>query len=158
MDDAARRGLDDERRRVGNRVRDANELYPERAELERLVARRGGDELCLLREPVLVELRLDEPERQRSRDDDVDVDLAQQVRKPADVILVAVREDHRSDTSALEVADVGEEQIDAEVLVAREGEPGVDDDDLPRHLVDGHVLADLAEAAERDDPKRVAHG
>ena len=29
--------------------------------------------------------------------------------------------------------------------------PGVDDDDLAAELVDGHVLPDLAEAAERDD-------
>ena len=43
------------------------------------------------------------------------------------------------------------------MLVAREREPGVDDDDLVADLVDGHVLADLAEAAERDDPERVAH-
>src|SRR5438874_5596813 len=37
------------------------------------------------------------------------------------------------------------------MLVAREREPGVDDDDRAVRLVDGHVLADLAEAAERDD-------
>ena len=45
----------------------------------------------------------------------------------------------------------GQDEVDAEVLVAREREPGVDDDDLAAVLVDGHVLADLAEAAERDD-------
>ncbi len=38
------------------------------------------------------------------------------------------------------------------MLVAREREAGVDDDDRAVRLVDGHVLADLAEAAERDDP------
>ncbi len=54
---------------------------------------------------------------------------------------------------ALEVADVGQDEVDAEVLVAREREAGVDDDDLVAVLVDGHVLADLAEAAERDDPQ-----
>ncbi len=117
----------------------------------------GGDELGLLPEPVLVELRLHERERQRRRDDRFDVDLSQEVRQPADVILVAVREDHRADESTLEVADVRQEEIDAEVLVAREREPRVDDDDLVADLVHGHVLADLAEAAERDDPERVAH-
>ena len=73
--DATRRRLDDERRRVGNRVRDADELHPERAEFERLVARRRGDQLRLLREAVLVELRLHERKRQRSRDDRLHVDL-----------------------------------------------------------------------------------
>ena len=106
---------------------------------------------------MLVELRLHERERERRRDDRVDVDLAQEVRQPADVVLVAVREDDRADAPALQVPDVREQQVDAEVLVAREREPGVDDDDLVADLVDGHVLADLAEAAERDDPERVAH-
>ena len=58
---------------------------------------------------------------------------------------------------ALEVADVREEEIDTEMLVAREREPRVDDDDLAARLVHGHVLADLAETAERDDAQRVAH-
>jgi hypothetical protein len=39
------------------------------------------------------------------------------------------------------------------MLVSREGEPGIHDEQLAGRLVDGHVLADLAEAAERDDPK-----
>ena len=43
------------------------------------------------------------------------------------------------------------------MLVAREGEAGVDDDDVVAVLVDHHVLPDLAEAAERDDPERVRH-
>ena len=122
--------LDHERGGVGNRVRDANELDAERAELERCVAGLCGDELGLLPEPVLVELRLHERERQRRRVDGVDLDLAQQVRQPADVILVPVREDHCTHAPPLEVADVGQQEIHAEVLVAREREPRVDDDDL----------------------------
>ena len=54
---------------------------------------------------------------------------------------------------SLQVAEVGQDQVDAEVLVAREREPGVDDDRLAADLEDGHVLADLAEAAERDHPQ-----
>ena len=56
------------------------------------------------REAVLVELRLDQPERQLRRDHLVAVDLAQQVRQPADVVLVPVREHDRVDALALEVA------------------------------------------------------
>jgi hypothetical protein len=37
------------------------------------------------------------------------------------------------------------------VLVAREGQAGVHDDDVLPQLEDGHVLADLAEPAEGDD-------
>ena len=104
-------------------------------------------------EAVLVELRLDQPERQLRPDHPVAVDLAEQVRQPADVILVAVREHDRVDAAVAEVADVRQDEVDAEVLVAREGEPGVDDDDVVAVLVDGHVLADLAEAAQRNDAK-----
>jgi hypothetical protein len=38
------------------------------------------------------------------------------------------------------------------MFVPREGQAGVDDDDLASALIDGHVLADLAEAAEGNDP------
>ena len=68
------------------------------------------------------------------------------------MVLVGVREDDRADLPALEVAEVGEDQIDAEMLVAREREPGVDHERLPSELEDGHVLADLAESAERYHP------
>ena len=66
------------------------------------------------------------------------------------MILVAVREDDGVDAAVAEVADVRQDEVDAEVLVAREGEARVDDDDLVAVLVDGHVLADLAEAAQAE--------
>ena len=97
---ASRGGLDDERCRVGDRVRDADELDAERAELEWLVARLGGDELGLLAEAVLVELRLHECERERCRENRVDIDLTQEVREPTHMILVPVREDDRAHASA----------------------------------------------------------
>ena len=155
--DPACASFDDERHRVRDRVRDADHLHPERPELERLVVRAGLDELRCLAEPVLVELGLDEREREARRDDRGDLDLAEEVRQASDVILVTVREDDCAHLSPFEVADVREEQVDPEMLVAREREPGVDDEQLARGLVDGHVLADLAEAAERDDPQGVAH-
>ena len=107
---------------------------------------------------MLVELRLDQPERQLRPDHLVAVDLAQEVRQPADVVLVPVREHDRVDAAVAEVADVRQDEVDAEVLVAREGQPGVDDHDVVAVLVDGHVLADLAEAAERNDAKAHARG
>ncbi len=48
--------------------------------------------------------------------------------------------------------DVGQHEVDAEHLVARELDAAVDDHDLPAVLDGGHVLADLTETAERDDP------
>ncbi len=46
--------------------------------------------------------------------------------------------------AVLEVAEVRQHEVDAEVLVAREGKAGVDDDDVLAELEDGHVLSDLA--------------
>ena len=124
------------------------------AELDRLARARPRAARSRAASPCSSSFDLTRPERQARRDHLVAVDLAQQVRQRADVVLVAVREDDARDALVAQVAEVGQDEVDAEVLVAREREPGVDDDDLAAVLVDGHVLADLAEAAERDDPKR----
>ena len=105
-----------------------------------------------VQQAVLVELRLDEPEREPRREHRADANLAQEVRQRADVILVRVGQHDREHLASLQVAEVGEDQVDAEVLVAGKREPRVDHDRLAADLEDGHVLADLAEAAERDDP------
>ena len=114
--------------------------------------RLGLAQLGGAQEAVLVELRLDEPEREPRRPDLVDLHLPHQVRERADVVFVRVREHDRADAALVpQVGEVGQDQVDAEVLVAREREPGVDHDRLAAVLEDGHVLADLAEPAERDD-------
>ena len=69
------------------------------------------------------------------------------------MVLVRVREHDGADLAVAQVAEVRQDQVDAEVLVAREREAGVDDDQLVADLEDGHVLPDLAEAAERDHPQ-----
>ncbi len=140
-------------------MRDAYELDPERPELHLAAFRIGLAQLHRAQQAVLVELRLDEPERELRRPDLLHARLAQNVRQRADVILMAVREQDRPH-GALEIGqvrEVGQDQIDAEVLVAREREARVDDDDLAVGLEDGHVLADLAEAAKRDDPGGSGH-
>ena len=135
----------------------ANELDAERADVDgprlglRLLELRG------LEQPVLVQAGLGEAEGQACPPHLRDSDFPEQVRQRADVVLVRVREQHGSYavTAVGEIRHVREDQVDAEVLVPREGEPGVDDDDLAVELVDGHVLADLADAAERNDPQSV---
>ena len=123
-------------------------------ELDGIVAGRQLLQLGGAQQPVLVELRLDERERETRRDHERHPHLAHEVRERADVILVPVREHDRAHhlLPLAEVREVRQDEIDAEMLVAREREPGVDDDDRAVRLVDGHVLADLAEAAERNDP------
>ena len=69
-----------------------------------------------------------------------------------------MREENGANAAPSQVRDVRQEQVDAEMLVPREGEAGVDDEELVGDLVDGHVLAHLAEPAEGDDPQGLAHG
>ena len=68
----------------------------------------------------------------------------------------------KASTSSLALeqpADVGEHEVDAEHVVARELDAAVEHDDLAAVLDGGHVLADLAEAPEGDDPYGVfTHG
>ena len=106
----------------------------ERAELDRLAVRVGLAQLGGAQEAVLVELRLHEPEREARRDDLSHPHLAQEVRERADVVLVAVREDDGAHAclALAQVREVREDEVDAEVLVAREREACVDDDDRRR--------------------------
>ena len=144
---------------VRDRVRDAHELGLERADLHRLAVRVDLDQLRVVSHAVLVELRLDQAERQPRAPDLGHADLAHQVRQRADVILVAVREDDGPQRArrVAQVAEVGQHEVDAHHLVAREAETRVDQDALAVLLDHGHVLADLAETAERDDPDGAAH-
>ena len=87
------RRLDADADRVRDRVRHAHELEPERPEVDRPAVGVDLAQLGGVQQAVLVELRLDEPERQPGRADLVHAHLAQQVRQRADVILVRVRED-----------------------------------------------------------------
>ena len=75
------------------------------------------------------------------------------------MVLVAVREHHRLDRvgALAQVAEVGQDEIHAEVLVPGKGQTGVHNDDRAVAFVGGHVLPDLAEAAQGDDPAGISH-
>ena len=73
-------------------MRHPHELGRVRADLRRPVLRDGLDELRISQKPVLVELRLDEPQRKPGRPDLRNAHLPQEVREGADVVLVAVGE------------------------------------------------------------------
>ncbi len=133
-------------------MRHPYDLHPERPELDRAAVGVDLAQLRRVQEPVLVELRLDQPEREPRGQHRAHPDLAQEVRQRADVVLVRVGEDHGEHVPVAQVAEVGKDQVDAQMLVAREREPGVDHERLSGELEDGHVLAHLAEPAERDHP------
>ena len=140
-------------------MRHPHELGAERADLDGAVLRHSLAQLGRVQEPVLVELRLEQSERQPRPPDLGHADVAHQVRQRADVVLVRMREQHRAHLlrAVAQVREVREDEIDAEMLVARERQAGVDDHDLVVELVDRQVLSDLSEAPERDDPQ-CGHG
>ena len=71
------------------------------------------------------------------------------------MVLVAVGEHDRLDVirALAQVGEIGQHQIDAELVGGREHQPGVDDDDPAVVLDHVHVLADLAQSAEWKDAK-----
>src|SRR5919106_333957 len=88
VENAAGRSVEHDRDRVRDRVRDAHEVEPEGTDLDD-PARLGLAQRARIAEAVLVQLRLDETECEAGRDHVVAVDLAQEERQPADVVLVA---------------------------------------------------------------------
>ncbi len=105
---------------------------------------------CLV---VLLELRLDERQRQR-RSVDRAIEVRQHVRHRADVILVPVRQHERREPVLLQLPQVRNDQIDAEQLGLREHDSGVDQDGRVAAGDDHHVHAELAKPAERDQLER----
>jgi len=151
VDDDADRRVDRERDAVGHAVRHADELDRERADGDPL-ARPHGDQLPSV-DAVLLELRLDQRQRQR-RGIDRSRNVRQDVRHAADVVFVTVRQHERGGAVLLlQVRQVGDDPIDAEQFGIREHHPGVDDDRRLAPCQREHVHAELAEPAECDDFK-----
>ena len=152
-------GVQRDRDGVGHRVRDARELGGERPARDGVAVGVDLDELGVAQEAVLVQLGLDHAEREPRAPDLAHADLAHDVGQRADVILVAVREDHGVDAARglAQVCEVGQHEVDARHLVAREREAAVDQHAALALLDHAEVVADLAEAAERDDAYEIAH-
>ena len=79
----------------------------------------------------------------------------QEVGDGADVVLVPVGDEQTPQPAAVfhQIADVGNDAVDAVHIVAGEGHAAVDHDDLAAVFIGGHVLADLVETAQRNDPQ-----
>ena len=144
------RGADRDRQRVRDRVVDRDELALEGPDLLALplahLERVGRD-------PVLLQLGLDHRQGQPGADQRDVGTLPQQVGDGADVVLVGVGEHDAVDPvePVPDVVEVGEDQVDAGLVVLGEEHPAVDDEQPAVVLEDRHVAADLAETAEGDD-------
>src|SRR5207237_8792130 len=82
------------------------------------------------------------------------VEVLEQVGDATDVVLVGVgeHEAHHLLAALAHVREVRKDQVDPEHLLRGEHEARVDDQDLAVVLEEGHVPADLAHAAQPDDP------
>ena len=104
---------------------------------------------------VFAALLRDQRQRELRADDrDVGPQLEQE-RDGADVVLVRVGQHQRLDVveAVLDVPQVGQDQVDAGLVVAGEQHPAVDDQQPAEMLENGHVAADFADAAQRGDPQ-----
>jgi hypothetical protein len=152
-DDANRRAQGDPHR-VGDGVADPERDHREGPDGD-LVAGLQAEERVVVK-LVLLDLVAEQPARQDRRVDGHAGELREHVRQGPDVILVRMRDEERPDVGAalLQVADVGNDEIDAEHLLVGEHQAAVDDDDVVAVLEHVHVLADLAHAPQGDDAKR----
>ena len=96
-------------------------------------------------------------ERQREpRADDRNIGTKlEQERDRADVVLMGVREHQRFHVveAILDVAKVGQYQVDAGFVVTGEQHAAVDDQQSAEMLENGHVAADFADPAQSGDPQ-----
>ena len=71
------------------------------------------------------------------------------------MVLVRVGEHQRLDVveAVLDVAQVGQDQVDAGLVVGREQHPAVHDQQPAQMLENRHVAADFADATQRGDPQ-----
>ena len=141
--------MNGQRDAIRNAVRHANEFHDEGTD-RHAVARPDRDERSPL-DPMLGELRFDQRERQR-RAVHGPVDVREDVRHRANVILVAVRQHERGGAPfLLQVREIGNDPIHAEQLGIGKHDAGVDND---RCLAPGerqHVHPEFAESAEWND-------
>ena len=109
------------------------------------------DQPRLLLEIVFFQAPLHQRQRER-RAVDRHVDFGEEVGHGADVILVAVRQDHGAHLRLvlLQEGQVGHHQIDAQQFGVGEHHSAIDDDNVFAVADGGHVHAELAESAEGD--------
>ena len=134
-----------------------DELHGEPARFYGL-PRLAGDELHLVGKAVLIQLELDEAGGHPCGIDG-GVDIPHEVGDGTDVVLVAMGDKNGPDAVPVldEVGEVGDDHVYAVHVVVREAHAHVHHNDVVSVLVDGEVLADLVEAAKRDNFQFFCH-
>ena len=142
---------------VGYTVVYGDEFDAEASEAEH-IARFFREYLRVIQKIVLLKLELNECRRER-RCVYRDIQIVNDIRNSADVILVSVSDDYTSYFFGvgLEIRNVGNDDIYTVHIFIRETETAVDNDNIRAKFNGSHVLADLAETAERNDFQLMSH-
>jgi len=84
----------------------------------------------------------------------------QEVGQRAQVVLVAVGEQHRVDAvgEGLQVGEVGNDAVDAGLVLGGEELPAVHQEEAPGGVDDQGVHAEFPEAADGDEPQLILRG
>ena len=150
VDDHAHGGLDREPNRIGDRVIHADKADTEAADIDD-IPRHHRVQIARIN-AVFLETPFENPERQ-TRPIDGYRDLLHYIWQGTDMILVPVRENNRFHLVPVfdQIGNIRNDKVDAEHVLLREHEPGVDHKNLIIHADGSHVLSDLAKTAERYD-------
>ena len=151
VDDCSDRGADGERHGIGDTVVHVYKLDRKRAETEGR-ADLLGEYLRIVQQIVLLKLQLNERCGERHRVDR-HIQLLEDIRHSADMILVSVRDYDSADAGGigLEIADVRQNHVNAVHILVRKAHAAVNDDYIAAELKDSHVLSYLAKSAQRND-------
>ena len=126
-----------------------NGLHGEAAQLEFAL---WGDlhQLGAAQQVVLFQLVLDEADGQPGSVDG-HVDLLEQVGQRADVVLMAMGDDHALDPVLVlhQIGEIGDDQVHAVHIAVREHQAAVHHHQVVLAFINGDVLAHLAQAAQR---------
>ena len=148
LDDHAGGTLDGVGHRVGNGVVHMDGLDGKAAQTEFLP---GLDlvHLGAAPQPVLLQLVAQKAQREPGGVDG-HIDLLEQIGNGTDVVLVAVGDEQAADLILVlhDKGEVGDHQIHAEHIAVGENRTAVHNEHIPLALVDGEVLADLAQTAQ----------
>ena len=156
VQDDALGGVEGDGEGVGHRVGDRDELDVARADRPTLAVGHR-DELGPVDQAGLLDPVAGQAEGQL-RAVDRGPEVPQQEGQAPGVVLVAVGKHDAVDPVGVlvQVGEVGQHQVDAGHVGLGEHDPAVEDEDPPVDLDAGAVAADLAQAAEEDDPHRLA--
>ena len=102
---------------------------------------------------VLLELVLQDGQGQPGPEYGYTGKFLQEIGHGADMVLVAVRKQNAPDLVPVlsQIGEVGNHQVHAGHIVAREGQAAVNDDDVVIAFQAGDVLADLPDASQKGD-------